>query len=61
MANERIIMMMLCFGVSITELVDQLILSEEELVDKLYAEMDFVESFEVMLAIADIVKRGERA
>ncbi|MBR1765136.1 MAG: hypothetical protein IJ746_07045 [Ruminococcus sp.] len=61
MANERIIMMMLCFGVSITELSDQLILSEEELVDKLYAEMDFVESFEVMLAIADIVKRGERA
>ena len=61
MANERIIMMMLCFGVSITELADQLILSEEELVDKLYAEMDFIESFEVMLAIADIVKRGERA
>ena len=61
MANERIIMMMLCFGVSITELADQLILSEEELVDKFYAEMDFVESFEVMLAIADIVKRGERA
>lgn len=61
MTNERIIMMMLCFGVSITELADQLILSEEELVEKFYAEMDFIESFEVMLSIADIVKRGEKA
>ena len=54
-------MMMLCFGVSITELADQLILSEEEMVDNLNTEMDIAESFEAMLAIAEIVKRGERA
>ena len=59
MANEKIIMMMLSFGVSINELADQLMLSEEEMVDKLNAEMDFVESFEAMLAIADIEKRKE--
>ena len=52
-------MMMLSFGVSINELADQLMLSEEEMVDKLNAEMDFVESFEAMLAIADIEKRKE--
>lgn len=61
MANEKIIMMMLCFGVSITELADQLKLSEEEMVDNLNTEMDIAESFEAMLAIAEIVKRGERA
>ena len=60
MSNEKIIMMMLCFGVSITELADQLILSEEEMVDNLNTEMDIAESFEAMLAIAEIVKRGER-
>ena len=61
MANEKIIMIMLCFGVSITELADQLLITEEEMVDKLCAEMDFVKNVEVILAIADIVKRGERA
>ncbi|WP_028509333.1 hypothetical protein [Ruminococcus sp. NK3A76] len=61
MANEKIVMMMLCFGVSINELADQLLITEEDMVEKLCAEMDFVKNFEVMLAIVDIVKRGERA
>lgn len=60
MANEMIIVNMLCFGVSITEVADQLVLSDEEIVEKLNNEMDLVDKFEVMLAIAEIVERRER-
>lgn len=60
MANEMIIVNMLCFGVSITEVANQLVLSDEEIVEKLNNEMDLVDKFEVMLAIAEIVERRER-
>ena len=40
MANEMIIINMLCSGVSITELADELSLDDEEMVEKLNSEMD---------------------
>ncbi|MCR5123233.1 MAG: hypothetical protein K6B74_12540 [Ruminococcus sp.] len=40
MANEMIIINMLCPGVSITELADELSLDDEEMVEKLNSEMD---------------------
>ena len=61
MANKKIIMMMLSFGVSIADLADELVLNDDQVVDKLNDKMRFKESFEVMLAIVEIAKRKDRA
>ena len=61
MANKKIIMIMLCFGVSIADLADELVITDDQVVDKLNDKMRFKESFEVMLAIADIANRKDRA
>ena len=53
--------MMLCFGVSIANLADELVITDDQVVDKLNDKMRFKESFEVMLAIADIANRKDRA
>ena len=60
MANEMIIINMLCSGVSITELADELSLDDEEMVEKLNSEMDTFDTFQVMMAIAEIIRRKER-
>ena len=60
MANEMIIINMLCSGVSITELADELSLDDEETVEKLNSEMDTFDTFQVMMAIAEIIRRKER-
>ena len=61
MANKKIIMMMLSFGVSIADLADELVLNDDQVVDKLNDKMGYKESFEVMLAIVEIAKRKDRA
>ena len=61
MANKKIIMMMLSFGVSIADLADELVLNDDQVVDKLNDKMGYKESFEVMLAIVEIAKRMDRA
>lgn len=61
MANEIIILNMLSFGVSITELADALLLDEEEMVEKLNSEMSIMDNFKVMMAISEIIRRRERA
>ncbi len=61
MANEIIILNMLSFGVSITELADALLLDEEEMVEKLNSEMSIMDNFKVMMAISEITRRRERA
>ncbi len=60
MANEIIILNMLSFGVSITELADALLLDEEEMVEKLNSEMSIMDNFKVMMAISEITRRRER-
>ena len=60
MANEMIILSMLSYGVSIAELADELLLDDEEMVEKINSEMDIMENFKVMMAIAEIVRRKER-
>ena len=60
MANEMIIINMLCSGVSITELADELSLDDEETVEKLNSEMYTFDTFQVMMAIAEIIRRKER-
>lgn len=60
MANEIIILNMLSYGVSITELADTLLLDDEELVEKLNSEMSIMDNFKVMKAISEITrKKGE--
>ena len=61
MANEIIILNMLSFGVSITELADALLLDEEEMVEKLNSEMSIMDNFKVMMVISEITRRRERA
>lgn len=61
MANEIIILNMLSFGVSITELADALLLDDEEMVEKLNSEMSIMDNFKVMMAISEIIRRRERA
>ena len=61
MANEIIILNMLSFGVSITELADALLLDEEEMVEKLNSEMSIMDNFKVMMAISENTRRRERA
>lgn len=61
MANEIIILNMLSFGVSITELADALLLDEEKMVEKLNSEMSIMDNFKVMMAISEITQRRERA
>lgn len=60
MANEMIIINMLCSGVSITELADELSLDDEEMVEKLNSEMDTFDTFQVMMAISEIIRRKGR-
>ena len=60
MANEIIIINMLCSGVSITELADELSLDDEVMVEKLNSEIDTFDTFQVMMAIAEIIRRKER-
>ena len=60
MANEMIIINMLCSGVSITELADELSLDDEVMVEKLNSEMYTFDTFQVMMAIAEIIRRKER-
>lgn len=61
MANKKIIMMMLSFGVSIADLADEFVITDDQVVDKLNDKMGYKQSFEVMLAIAEIAKRKDRA
>ena len=60
MTNEMIIINMVCSGVGITELANELSLDCEEVVEKLNSEMDIYDNFEVMMAIAEIIRRKER-
>lgn len=60
MANEKIIINMLCSGVSITELAAELSLDDEEMVEQLNSELDTFDTFKVMIAIAEIIRRKER-
>ena len=60
MPNEKIIINMLCSGVSITELADELMIDDEEMVEQLNSELHTFDTFKVMIAIAEIIRRKER-
>lgn len=59
MANKKIIMMMLCSGVSIADLADELVITDDQVVDKLNNKMGYKQSFEVIFAIAEIANRRQ--
>ena len=61
MPNEMIVINMLCSGVSISELATELSLDDEDMVEQLNSEMDTLDVFKVMMAIAEIIRRKERS
>jgi predicted DNA-binding protein YlxM (UPF0122 family) len=55
MSNIKIISRMLWNGLSITDIAEKLDITDEEMVDRLNAEMTVMERYEVLSAISEII------
>ena len=61
MPNKRIKSEMILAGVSINALAEHLGKSEQDTVEMLDTELGIMQNYKVMLAVAELARRGERA